>query len=67
MAIANGRMQPNQASGQQRLAIFENAASKRLGLTSADFMRKFDSGFWPHPDTVPGVMYVQSVRLFAGL
>jgi hypothetical protein len=54
------------ASAHEAQCIFEAETQRCLGMAASDFMQKFDEGHWPHPDAMPHVMYLQSVRKFAG-
>ncbi len=53
------------ASTKEARRIFETETKRCLGMSAREFMEKVDAGYWPDPDAVPYIMYLQSVRKFA--
>ena len=42
--------------------VFDNAARKLLGISGAEFIEKWNTGYFgPDPDALPGVMEVASL------
>ena len=47
-----------EVSVEEASAILDRQARQYLGLSGEEFLRRWNSGYWPHPDRVPGVIRV---------
>ena len=47
-----------EVSGEEASAILDRQARRYLGISGEEFLRRWNSGYWTHPDQVPGVIRV---------
>lgn len=52
-------------SREEARGLFESETQRLLGMCAEEFVEKYESGFWPDADAVPGVVYLTMVRQFA--
>jgi hypothetical protein len=56
---------PRDATPAEVRAIIDRQAWRYLGISGAEFVRRWKSGYWPNPDAVPGVTRVAMLLPFA--
>ena len=47
-----------EVSVEEASAILDRQARRYIGISGEEFLRRWNCGYWPHPDRVPGVIRV---------
>lgn len=53
---------PLELTDEQAWNLFDEAVQERLDMSADEFVRRYDAGEWPDPDSNPGVIYLAMLR-----